>query len=118
MFRKQVSPRVAALAIVLILAAVQFFYWRLLVYRPTVRAPMGGGGGGMPPGPQVSVGLDSVQVELFAGGDPGYVDGPAWRSRFCGPNALALERDGSLLVADSRNHRIRRVTRAGVVSTV
>src|SRR5207248_10089464 len=37
---------------------------------------------------------------------------------FAGPNALALGRDGSLYVADSRNHRIRRVTREGVVSTV
>lgn len=117
MFRKQVNPRTAALAIVVILAVVQLAYWRLLVYVPPGRppGPMGpGGGGAMQP---FLNGLEQVEVETLAGGEPGYQDGPGWKARFCGPNALAFDGDG-LLVADSRNHRIRRVSFSGKVSTV
>src|SRR5262249_23591665 len=78
--------------------------------------PMGGGGGG--PRRLIAVGRDDVQVDTLAGEVPGYEDGPGWRARFCGPSALALAPDGSLLVADSRNHPIRRVTRTGSGTTV
>lgn len=117
MFRKEVSGRTIAVAMVLILAVVQFFYWRLLVYQPRKNAQIAGGA---PAGPMhpTAVGLEDVQVDTLAGDSPGYADGPAWKARFCGPNALALDRDGSLLVSDSRNHRIRRVSAAGAVTTV
>jgi hypothetical protein len=39
----------------------------------------------------------------------GFGDGPPWRSRFDTPTALALARDGSLVVADTGNRRIRRI---------
>jgi len=117
MFRKEVSGRTVAIATVLILGIVQFIYWRLLVYSPPTTP---GEMGGAPPGPSgdMALGLEDVEVGTLAGDVPGYADGPPWKAQFCGPNALALERGGSLLVADSRNHRIRRVTPAGVVTTV
>lgn len=118
MFRKQVGPREVAIAVVVVLAVVQFVYWRLLVYREPGRppgGPAGGGGGATQP---YAIGLKEVSVETLAGDEPGFADGPSWKARFCGPNALALDKDGTLLVADSRNHRIRRVTPGGVVTTI
>jgi sugar lactone lactonase YvrE len=57
-------------------------------------------------------------VTTFAGGNTaGYADGPAPDARFASPAAVALAPDGSLLVADTGNHRIRRVTSDGEVST-
>lgn len=67
--------------------------------------------------PRGYTGPIDVTVETLAGTSPGFRDGPAWQSQFCGPNALALAPDGSLLICDSRNHRIRRYD-AGVVTTV
>lgn len=63
-------------------------------------------------------GRGDVWAETVAGAEPGYRDGAAWEARFCGPNALALEGDGGLLICDSRNHRLRRLTPAGQVETV
>jgi len=118
MFRKQISPKIAAVAVLLILGSVQFVYWRLLVYRPpSPPAPMGGaaGGGGMQPS---AVGRADVTIQTIAGGGAGYRDGPLWEARFCGPNALAVGPDGALYVADSRNHRIRAISTNGTVTTI
>ncbi len=46
----------------------------------------------------------------------GYADGPAAQSRFNHPAAIAAEADGSLIIADTRNHCLRLI-RNGVVST-
>lgn len=51
-------------------------------------------------------------VTTLAGvcGEPGdLVDGPAAQARFKNPQGLAFDRDGSLLVADTLNHCIRRI---------
>lgn len=61
------------------------------------------------------------EVELLAGsaqGLDGYLDaqGPAARLAF--PRALALGADGLLYVADTNNHRLRRVQADGLVSTI
>jgi DNA-binding beta-propeller fold protein YncE len=60
------------------------------------------------------------EVTTLAGmaGEAGFIDGPARQARFLAPSGLALAPDGSLLVADTGNHRIRRVTRAGAVTTL
>lgn len=65
-----------------------------------------------------ALGLRIVRVETVAGDEPGFADGPLWQARFCGPTALALEPDGSLLVCDSRNHRLRRIGADRGVTTV
>jgi sugar lactone lactonase YvrE len=48
----------------------------------------------------------------------GYIDASGSRARFDGPMGLALLPDGSLVVADSANHAIRKVTPQGVVTTL
>lgn len=61
-------------------------------------------------------------AHLFAGPGSanargGFRDGPSDRALFNEPLALAVAPDGSVLVADSRNHCIRRI-KHGIVSTV
>ncbi|MCC6231005.1 MAG: hypothetical protein IT580_00060 [Verrucomicrobiales bacterium] len=61
----------------------------------------------------------SGDLQTVAGeGLPGLLDGPAERSRFRSPTAVVANANGELFVADSGNHAIRRIDRAGVVSTV
>jgi len=59
-------------------------------------------------------------LTLFAGSEDrtGYKDGQGSKARFHEPRGLAVASDGSLLVADSGNNRLRRVTPHGTVSTV
>ncbi|MBK8477073.1 MAG: SMP-30/gluconolactonase/LRE family protein [Opitutaceae bacterium] len=48
----------------------------------------------------------------------GNVDGTGDIARFAGPQALAFAPDGALIVADTDNGTVRRVTRAGEVTTL
>ncbi|MFN3432685.1 MAG: hypothetical protein ACK46X_22405, partial [Candidatus Sericytochromatia bacterium] len=58
-------------------------------------------------------------VSTFAGtGMPGFKDGAKAVAMFSGPYGVFWEASGSLLVADYNNHRIRRVSADGTVSTV
>jgi DNA-binding beta-propeller fold protein YncE len=58
-------------------------------------------------------------VRTLAGsGEAGFADGQGAAARFCCPTALARDKDGSILVADTENHAVRRVTMEGAVSTV
>jgi hypothetical protein len=62
------------------------------------------------------------QGTLFAGAGsvsapPGSSDGTGSAVRFNSPRGIAFGPDGSLYVADSGNHTIRRITSQGVVST-
>lgn len=49
---------------------------------------------------------------------PTHADGTGAEARFRSPTAITLDADGSLLVTDYWNHAIRRVTTAGVVTTI
>jgi hypothetical protein len=117
-FKKEVSPKAAAIGTIAILAVVQMFYWRALVYTPTGPPGAAGGGGGAAIPPPEVVGRADVTVDTLAGDAPGLVDGPIWKARFSGPNALALASDGTLYVCDSGNHRIRALSPDRTVSTV
>jgi DNA-binding beta-propeller fold protein YncE len=58
------------------------------------------------------------QVRTLAGGEQGFSDGTGAAARFDTPCGIAVAADGSLLVADTGNHRIRRVTMDGEVTTI
>jgi sugar lactone lactonase YvrE len=58
-------------------------------------------------------------VSTFAGsGIDGSTDGNATTARFGTPYGVALDAHGNLFVADPGNHRIRKITPGGVVSTL
>lgn len=60
----------------------------------------------------------SGKVRTIAGGLQGFQDGAGASARFDTPCGITVDIDGSLLVADTANHRIRRVTTDGQVSTL
>ena len=57
-------------------------------------------------------------VTTFAGdGSPGAKDGSGSNAQFNSPSAIVITSAGVLYVSDAGNHRIRRITSTGVVST-
>jgi len=60
-------------------------------------------------------------ISTVAGtGTPGYAgdDGAATSAELNNPNGMAFDSSGNLYIADSYNHRIRKVTPGGTISTV
>ena len=58
------------------------------------------------------------EVSTFAGkGDEGFADGAGSAAQFSSPSGIVIDAVGNLYVADSGNHRIRKVSPAGEVST-
>lgn len=65
--------------------------------------------------------LNTYAVTTYAGdglGAFGFVDGPSNTARFNSPGAVAVDDWGNVYVADSGNHRIRKISTSGVVSTL
>ena len=68
---------------------------------------------------KVAPGDGAVSTLAGKGGQVGYVEDQGASARFNGPSGLALDADSHLIVADSGNHCIRRVTTGyGRVNTV
>jgi len=59
-------------------------------------------------------------VSTLAGipGSPGSANGPAATAQFNSPRSIAVDGDGNLYIADTLNHTIRKITAAGMVSTL
>jgi sugar lactone lactonase YvrE len=59
-------------------------------------------------------------LSILAGNNdpPGYADGSGNEASFNEPSGIVVGRDGNIYVADFNNHRIRRITPAGLVTTV
>jgi hypothetical protein len=57
-------------------------------------------------------------VTTLAGSTSGFADGNGPTAKFSGPNGVAVDSLGNVYVGDTANHRIRKVTPAGDVSTL
>jgi sugar lactone lactonase YvrE len=57
-------------------------------------------------------------VSTIAGSEEGFADGIEGDARFHRPTGIVVDAAGNLYVADSGNDRIRKITQAGVVSTL
>ncbi len=58
-----------------------------------------------------------VVSTLAGNGAQTFLDGTGTGAKFNQPRGVAIDASGNLIVADTNNHRIRKVTPAGVVST-
>ena len=59
-----------------------------------------------------------VTVLAGAAGSLGSADGPAKEARFWEPRGVAVDKAGNVYVSDSGNHTIRRISTAGIVTTL
>jgi sugar lactone lactonase YvrE len=57
-------------------------------------------------------------VSTLAGGTKGFQEGSAVAARFTNPNGVAVDASGNLFVVDFGNQRIRKISPAGVVTTL
>jgi RHS repeat-associated protein len=66
------------------------------------------------------IGLDGVVTTVAGTGTPGFSGdgGPAIQAQLRDPSGIALGPDGSLYIADTTNHRIRKVSPEGIISTI
>lgn len=115
---QQVNPKVAGLAILIVLAIIQIVWWKGLVSKPPMVSSRQSSGGGAPTDRGIA-GREDIAVETLAGmPEPGTADGIGRNARFDAPCGIALDQAGNIVVADSRNHRIRLVAPDGNTTTL
>lgn len=58
------------------------------------------------------------EVQTVAGSTEGFADGNALEAQFNTPSGIVIDKDGNLIIADTSNNRIRKLSPEGRVSTV
>jgi sugar lactone lactonase YvrE len=121
------SLRVAALGVLLLCCHVILVTGQSLTPRPALRYPNGlalAADGTLyisDIGTNQIFKLAATTLSVVAGtgsGGFGGDGGPAMQAALSAPHALAFDREGRLLVADTYNHRVRRIDRNGVITTI
>lgn len=64
------------------------------------------------------IAADGKVTTLAGSGLAGHRDGPSGEAEFDGPIGIGIDKQGSVLVADTYNDRIRRISAEGMVTTV
>ena len=64
------------------------------------------------------ISVDGQVITVAGKGGPGYADGDAANALFDTPCGVAVNRDGTLIVADTGNDKLRRISPAGQVTTL
>jgi NHL repeat len=119
--KRQVSPGLAAVMVIGVLAMVQYVWYVGLVKKPTTPMGQPKSGGGPPPANKEVLlqGRDYVALDTIAGDtEPGFEDGAGYRARFDRPGGIAIAADGTLFIADTGNCAIRTMRPDGSVSTL
>ncbi len=69
-------------------------------------------------GPTNPGGSPNVRVRGFAGSGPGFADGSLVSAAFNDVSQMARSTDGTIFIADTGNHLVRRIATNGTVSTI
>lgn len=83
---------------------------------PSAATTLAAAGTAQPTAPAANAAIAST-VSTYAGSAGGLVNGRAADARFNDPHAIVIDAAGTIYVADSHNHQIRRITAGGAVST-
>ncbi len=63
------------------------------------------------------ISTDMMVTTIAGNGDDGYLDGPALEAMFNYPRGICVDDTGNIYIGDSWNHRIRKISTDGMVST-
>src|SRR5690606_30482452 len=69
-------------------------------------------------GPEFNYIISDIQVSTLAGSTYGYADGPGSNAQLAYIERITVDTQGKLFVTDLFNHKIRKITPDGMVSTV
>lgn len=70
------------------------------------------------PSPPLDTTTSSLLLTTLAGSVKGFADGAGAAARFDTPYSLAVDGSGNVYVGDENNHRVRKITAGGVVTTL